>query len=222
MILRNTETRYLRVCGERKEYISSDLLYSLLRNYSPDQLQCYILDYSSHLLAPFERAPHVGGIIYEDQGERLGKFMHMMNAVMEERRRMFQGGNYSQYIQAYGQKIPAILIVIDNFGGFREKSGCRYDETVLRMVREGTGYGIYLAVTAAGYGISEIPGRIADNIRTVVSLEQSDKFKYMEVMRATRASCTSGSRGEGKRTDGCGRKNPGVSDGPCAGSRRRF
>ena len=54
------------------------------------------------------------------------------------------------------------------------------------MVREGTGYGIYLAVTAAGYGISEIPGRIADNIRTVVSLEQSDKFKYMEVMRATR------------------------------------
>ena len=179
----------LAVCGavvSGKSTFLQTLLYSLLRNYSPDQLQCYILDYSSHLLAPFERAPHVGGIIYEDQGERLGKFMHMMNAVMEERRRMFQGGNYSQYIQAYGQKIPAILIVIDNFGGFREKSGCRYDETVLRMVREGTGYGIYLAVTAAGYGISEIPGRIADNIRTVVSLEQSDKFKYMEVMRATR------------------------------------
>lgn len=179
----------LAVCGSvvsGKSTFLQTMLYSLITTYSPDVLQCYILDFSSRMLAPFENAPHVGGIIYDNQEDRLGKFMHMLDTLMEERRKRFQGGNFSQYIQAYGQKLSALLVVIDNFAGFREKSGGRYDDAVLRLVREGTGYGIYLAVTSAGYGISEIPGRIADNIRTSIALEQGDKYKYMEIMRATR------------------------------------
>ncbi len=47
--------------------------------------------------------------------------------------------------------------MIDNFGGFREKTRMKYDDIILKYVREGTGYGMYLAVTAAGYGMAEIP-----------------------------------------------------------------
>ena len=76
--------------------------------------------------------------------------------------------------------------MIDNFGGFREKTRMKYDDIILKYVREGTGYGMYLAVTAAGYGMAEIPGRIADNIRTPICLEQSDRFRYMEILRTTK------------------------------------
>ena len=62
----------------------------------------------------------------------------------------------------------------------------KYDDIILKYVREGTGYGMYLAVTAAGYGMAEIPGRIADNIRTPICLEQSDRFRYMEILRTTK------------------------------------
>ena len=138
------------------------------------------------MLAPFEGLAHVGGVIYEDEEEKLGKFFHLIRAFMEERKALFRGGNYSQYVQAYGVKLPAIVIVIDNFAGFKEKTDNAYEETLIQLSREGAGYGMYMLITSAGFGISEIQSRIGDNIRTVISLEMGDKFKYMDVLRTTR------------------------------------
>lgn len=179
----------LSVCGSvvsGKSTFLQTMLMALFQKYTPDELQCYLIDYSSHLLSSFEKAPHTGGVIYDNQDDRLGKFIHFLETMMDRRRKMFQGGNYAQYVQAYGKKVPAILVVIDNLGSLREKTGMKYDDVLARYVREGVGYGMYLAVTAAGYGMAEIPGRIADNIRMNISLEQSDKFKYMEIMRVTK------------------------------------
>lgn len=184
-----SDNGHYAVCGSvvsGKSTFLQTMLCSLIHTYTPGQLQLYILDFSSHLLAPFEEAPHTGGIIYDTQEDKLAKFMFMLTAMMDERKEKFQGGNYEQYMQAYGESLPAVLIVIDNFSNFREKSHCKYDDIIFRLSREGVGYGIYLAVSAAGFGSGEIPARIGDNIRTVISLEQADKFKYMEVMRVTR------------------------------------
>lgn len=180
---------HVAVCGSvvsGKSTFLQTLVYSLITRRSPAEVQCYILDFGSHLLTSFAYAPHIGGIVCDGQEDRLGKFIHMLVQMMDERRQLLSGGSYSQYIQAYGRGLPAVLIVIDNLGSMREKSSSRYDDVLLRLGKEGAGYGIFLAVSAAGYGISEIPGRLADNIKTVISLEQGDKYKYMEVMRETR------------------------------------
>lgn len=146
----------------------------------------YLVDFSSHLLAAFEKAPHVGSVIYDSQEEKLARWIHMVEAVMDERKKLLQGGNYSQYVQTHTEKLPALLIVIDNLGAFREKTKYIYDDLLLRLAREGVGYGMFLVVSAAGFGMSEIPSRLADNIKTVFALEQADKFKYMEVLRVSR------------------------------------
>ncbi|MEZ3487901.1 MAG: type VII secretion protein EssC [Lachnospiraceae bacterium] len=176
------------VCGSvvsGKSTFLQSMVYSFLMKYSPEFLQMYMIDFSSHLLAAFEEAPHVGGVVYDNQEERLAKFMHMLAVMMDERKNLLKGGNYSQYVQAQGVKLPAILTVIDNVGSLREKSKFIYDDILLRLAREGVGYGMFLAVSAAGFGMSEIPSRLGDNIRTVISLEQADKFKYMEILRVT-------------------------------------
>lgn len=176
------------VCGaviSGKSTFLQSLIYSFIMKYSPEFLQLYLIDFSSHMLSPFEEAPHVGGVIYDSQEERLAKFIHMLQNMMDERKNLFKGGNYSQYVQANGVRLPAILIVIDNMASFREKTKYVYDDIILRLAREGVGYGIYMIVSAAGFGMAEIPSRISDNIRTVISLEQADKFKYMEVLRVT-------------------------------------
>lgn len=183
-----SENGHHAVCGavvSGKSTFLQSMIYSFISKYSPDILQMYLIDYSSHMLAPFEKAPHVGGVVYDSQEEKLAKLMYMLTTLMDERKKMFQGGNYSQYVQAYGIKLPALFLVIDNFSAFREKTKNVYDGLILRIAREGVGYGIYLTISAAGFGISEIPSQIGDNIRTVISLEQADKFKYMEVMRMT-------------------------------------
>lgn len=174
------------VCGSvvsGKSTFLQSMVYSFIMTYSPDMLQMYLIDFSSHMLAPFEEAPHVGGVIFDNQEEKLAKFVHMLQNMMDDRKKIFKGGNYSQYVQAHGVRYPALLIVIDNMASFREKTKYAYDDTLLRVAREGVGYGVYMVVSAAGFGMSEIPSRIGDNIRSVFSLAQADKFKYMEVLR---------------------------------------
>lgn len=184
---------HLALCGQvvsGKSTFLQTMIYGLITRYSPQDLQLYLLDFSSSMLSCFADAPHVGGIVTDVQEDRQEKFFHMLSSIMDERRTLLQGGNFSQYVQAYGMKLPAILVVIDNYAGFHTKTKDKYDDVLLRLSREGVGYGIFLVISAAGFGINEIPSRIGDNMRTVISLEQQDKFKYMEIIRRTHLQLT--------------------------------
>jgi len=188
MLIDFSEGGHMAVCGQvvsGKSTFMQTMIYGLINRYSPQALQLYLLDFSSNLLGCFADAPHVGGIVTDVQEDRQEKFFHMLSTMMDERRMALKGGNFSQFVQAYGMKMPAVLVVIDNYTGFRAKTNDKYDDVLLRLSREGVGYGIFLAVSSAGFGINDIPSRIGDNLRTVISLEQADKFKYMEVIRRT-------------------------------------
>ena len=183
------ECGHFAVCGSvvsGKSTFLQTMIFSLMQRYTPQTVQFYMVDYSSHMLTPFAGSPHTGGVVTEVQEDRLDKLMNLMNQLMNERRDLLKGGSYSQYIQAYGQKLPVLFFVIDNYAALREKTAERYESVISRIAREGIGYGIYLILSGGGFGLGEIPSRIADQIRTVISLEMPDKFKYMDVLRLTR------------------------------------
>lgn len=183
-----SENGHHAVCGtvvSGKSTFLQTLLFSMVSKYSPEVLNLYALDFSSRMLAPLEQLPHTGGVVYEGEEDRIGKLFYLLRSYMEERKKLFRGGNYSQYVQAYGVKLPAIVLVVDNYANLKEKTGNAFEEDFIRISREGAGYGIYLLMTCAGFGLSEVPSRIGDNIRTVISLEMGDKYKYMDVLRTT-------------------------------------
>ena len=76
----------------------------------------------------------------------------MLNEIMNSRRALFSGGNYNQYVQAYGIRLPAICVILDNYSSFREKTNNAYENIILRLAREGIGYGIYFVLSSAGFG----------------------------------------------------------------------
>lgn len=185
------EGGHLAVCGTvatGKSTFLQTLLYGMIQNYDPQELNFYVLDYSSRMLLPFAEAPHCGGVIVDTDEDKVKRFFHMLGGIMEERKSLFGGGDYSQYIRSGRGKgtMPAVLVVIDNYANFREKTNSQFDDFMLRLSREGVGYGIFLAVASGGLGSGEIPSRVGDNIRTVLSLEMGDKFKYAEVLRVSR------------------------------------
>lgn len=193
LVISFDEGGHLAVCGTvstGKSTFLQSMLYGLMQKYSPAELNCYILDYSSRMLLPFEKSPHCGGVIVDTDEDKVNKFFYMLDGIMNERKILFGGGNYSQYMQAHKNtaQVPAVLVVIDNYSNFREKTANRFDDNLLRLSREGVGYGIFLAVSSAGFGSGEIPQRAADNIRTVLSLEMGDKFKYAEILHTTRVT----------------------------------
>ncbi|MBR1629544.1 MAG: cell division protein FtsK, partial [Lachnospiraceae bacterium] len=163
-------------------------LYSLMHRYTPEQINIYIADYSSKMLGALSGAPHVGGIMFEEDEEKVAKFMTMLGRMLEERKKLFSGGSYSQYIQANGMTLPSAIIVIDNMASFRAKTDGIYDDFLINILKEGVNYGIYVVATAAGFNMNEIPGRMSDNFRTVICLEMNEKYAYTDVLRTLHIS----------------------------------
>lgn len=181
-----TEGGHIAVFGSvmsGKSTLLQTMIFSLAIKYSPQHVNFYILDFSSGMLKFFEKMPHVGGVLRENDTDKISKFFNMIQNEINDRKKLFHGGNYSQYVKVNGIKIPSIVIVIDNFAGFKEKTENAYEDVLISISREGVGYGVFLVISAAGFGMAEIQNRIGDNIRTVLSLEMSDKFKYMDVLR---------------------------------------
>lgn len=189
LVLSFSEEGHHAFCGmivSGKSTLLQTLFYGLIHRYTPDWVNLYAIDFSSHMLSALEHAPHTGGIIYEDDTEKMDKFFHMMEEMLAERKKLFAGGNYSQYVRANGVTIPVVIVAIDNYSNFREKTDDQYAETMIHLAHDGMGYGIFLAITAGGFGSSEIQTKVGDNIKSVVALQMNDKFAYSDVMRTTR------------------------------------
>lgn len=183
-----TESGHMAVCGtivSGKSTFMQTLIYGMVMKYTPKYINMYCLDFSSGMLKVFDNMPQVGGVLGENDIDNIGKLFVMLEKILNDRKKVFGGGNYAQYVKAYGVRYPAIFLVIDNYSGFSEKTENEYADTVLKFAREGVAYGIFLVLSSAGFGMSEIPNRIGDNIKNIVSLEMGDKFKYMDVLRSS-------------------------------------
>lgn len=177
---------HVAVCGmvvSGKSTFLQTLLFSLVNRYAPSTVNFYILDYSSRMLGCFQELKHCGGIAFEDQAERTGKLFSMMRRELERRKKLFGGGNYGQYVRIHGPCEPALLLIIDGFANFKEKTDNRYEDILIELSREGTNYGIFLVISAAGFGVAEIQNRIGENIKTVFCLQMGDRLKYGDTLR---------------------------------------
>lgn len=173
------------VVSGKSTFIQS-LIYAFTTKYSPDYVNIYALDYSAKMSTAFEKMPHVGGVILENDDDKVAKFFNMLGTILEERKNMFKGGNYSQYVRANGVKVPAIIICIDNYSNFKNKTDNAYENIIMQLSKDGVSYGIFLIITAGGFNSQELSTRIGENIRTVVCLELADKFQYADALHTMR------------------------------------
>lgn len=168
------------VCG--KSTMMQTMIYALIQKYTPGVVNIYGLDFSSKMMSAFEEAPHVGGVMYESDLDKIAKFFNLLENILQERKKLFRGGNYSQYIQVHGQSMPAILIFIDNYSSFKEKTEEVYEEFMVRLSKEGVNHGIYLIVSGAGFGMNEITQRVGENMNTVLCLSLQDRYAYADML----------------------------------------
>jgi len=171
-----------------KSTLLQTVIYSLAACYTPDLLNIYCLDFSAKMLSVFSELKHVGGYLDESdlETDHIDKFFTMIAHILDERKTQFAGTSFVDYTNHNGWDVPAILIVIDNYGSFHEKTGEAYESIMMRIAKEGNGYGIFLLVSAGGIAMQELPSRLAENFRTGLSLEMPDMFAYADVLRVVR------------------------------------
>lgn len=159
------------------------VLYGLVMTYAPSWLWFYALDFSSHMLSSFAEAPHCGGVLYEDDDEKIDKLFFLLGNMISERKKLFRGGNYVQYVKANGVELPMVLVVIDNLGAFREKTDGKYDDKLTQLMKEGISYGVQFIVTATGFASAEVNTKMADSFKTTFTLQLNDKYAYCDALR---------------------------------------
>lgn len=187
LILDFAEDGHIAVCGSivsGRSTMLQTMAYALIQRYSPELVTMYALDFSSKMMSAFEMAPHMGGIMYETDTDKISKFFNMMHTILEERKALFRGGNYSQYVKVHGVTLPAILIFIDNYASFKEKTNEKYEDFLIRLSKEGVSHGIFLIVTGTGFGRNDITARVGENINTILCLSLQDKFAYADLLHS--------------------------------------
>ncbi len=180
-----TEGGHHAICGMVVSGRSTSLqtiTYALINKYTPAYINIYAIDFSSKMMTAFEKAPHVGGVMYEGDYEKISKFFNMIFTILEERKKLFRGGNYSQYVQVNGVTLPMILIIIDNISAFNEKTEEAYVDNLVTLSKEGVSHGIYMLISGATIGSADIPSRAAENIKTFLTTEMADKYAYGDVL----------------------------------------
>lgn len=171
--------------GHGKTTMLQTLATSLALSYSPDEVNIYIMDFGSRTLNIFSEMPHCGGVIMMDEGEKLQKFIKFIFREMENRKKQFADkgiSNLNAYRTATGEKIPAIVILIDNISALSELYS-DVEESLVQITREGGNIGIHVVITAST--VNAIRYKLSANVKMALALLMTDRSDYVNIVGRT-------------------------------------
>ena len=154
------------------------VLYTLIEQYGPAEVNAYIIDCGNMALKVFEGAKQVGGVVTTQEEERIVNLFKLLTGQIKKRKVAFAAkglGTYRSYVEAGGRDIPQIFVVIDNISAFREYYP-DFDDELLLLSREGLSVGINLIVTAAS--TNAIGHKVLPNYGTRFAFHCNDSGEY--------------------------------------------
>ncbi len=182
--------------GSGKTSFLNAMLYSLIHEHTPEEVNLYILDFASETLRAFQKAPHVGDVILSYEAEKISNLFKMLYAEIEKRKKLFAdyGGDYVSYVKSSGKVLPSIVVSVNNFAAFTEMYEEK-EEAISYLSREGTKYGIYFVLTALGTG--GVRFRLLQNFKQLLVLQMNDEADYSTVVGKTDGLYPSKYKGRG-------------------------
>ena len=166
--------------GSGKENLLTTIIYDTCIEHSPEEVNFYILDFGAETLRMFAKYPHVGGVATIDDADMIMNLFDMMLQELSRRKDLFSdyGGNYKDYINESGKKLPLITIVINGYDVMNENFS-RLEDGIFPLFREGSKYGIvFIATTSINNGIGY---RTAQMFMNIITLQQKSDDSYRDI-----------------------------------------
>ncbi len=171
--------------GTGKTTMLQTLVMSLVLSYTPQDVNIYIMDFGGWSMGIFKDFPHVGGIANDNDNERIEKTSRLIVKELDERKRKFAAvgvGNIVSYKEATGEKLPNIILVLDNFAPVINLYP-NLEQFFINLTREGGNYGVYFVTTANN--TMALGFKLGQNIKMAVSLQMTDKSDYSSIVGKT-------------------------------------
>ncbi len=165
-------------------FIHTVIMSSVL-TYKPDELNIYAFDFGGGSLNLFKDFPHVGCVARDTQTETVEKLINLLSDELASRKdKIANSGliNIETYRDVTGENFPYILIVVDNFAPVFNLYP-NSDQFFQTMSSQGGAYGMFLLIT--GGVQNAISYRVAQNIKSAVALQMTDKNDYAAIVGRT-------------------------------------
>lgn len=170
--------------GSGKENLITTILYSLITNYSVYEVNNYILDFGSGVLNNFGIASHVGDIVHTGEDEKIENLFKFINSEINIRKEKFisYNGNYYDYVKNTGEKIPSIVVYINQFEIFSELYD-KYMDKLINLTRDCVKYGIYFILTCIAHNGVRL--KLSQNFKNIITLQLKDEYDYRYLLGNT-------------------------------------
>lgn len=158
--------------GSGKSVGINSFLCSLLFRCSPEELRLILVDPKRVELTMYENIPHLLTPVIVDAGKVISA-LKWACAEMDQRYQLF-AKNHVRNIAGYNQlagveKIPNIIIIIDEFADIMMYSPNDVEEAVTRIAQMARAVGIHLILTTQRPSVNVITGLIKANIPTRIA-----------------------------------------------------
>lgn len=173
----------LLICGPSgsgKTTLLQSIIYGAVTQYKPSDVNIYILDFSSRTMSVFASMPHIGGVCFDGEDDKLSDTFELFANELAERKKKFASmgiASFKEYVQ-FSDDTPAMLMILDNFTAFYENYD-KFDDDLAVITREGVSYGIYTIITANVSG--DLRSRLRQNFNCGIALQMPDRFEYEAV-----------------------------------------
>ena len=124
------------------------IIRNLSENYSPDEVNFYIIDYSSMIMTNFNNLVHVGGVVVPNEDEKINNlFKFIVDEIKTRKQKLKSAGvsSFTSYRETGKKDIPLIILLIDNLSSLKELY-LNDNPILLSILRDGLSVGVSVVV----------------------------------------------------------------------------
>lgn len=171
--------------GSGKSTLIQTILYSMALKYSPELFHLFVMDFDGNSLASVAAMPHCVKYASDSDEQSIEELISaIINEITVRQEKFSQKhcANYESYIKSTDDKMPMILLVLDNYAAFREKM-YRSEDMLVQIISAARSCGIYLIVTGNSKGA--IYYKITEQIQNKVVLNMNDSGAYRDILNVS-------------------------------------
>lgn len=152
-----------------KTNLLQTIIRSLVSNYSPEEVNIYIIDFASMVLCNFDNLNHVGGVVTATEDEKLKNLFKLIKTIIDERKEKFLKVGVSSFLaykEAGYSDLPQIIVFVDNLSTLKDLY-FQQDDFLIELCRDGLSFGVSFVIAnqntqGIGYKyLSSFSGRVA-------------------------------------------------------------
>lgn len=168
--------------GSGKSVFLNQLIFTLLMNHSPKELQMFLIDPKKVEFMDYEEFPHVQKVV-TDMAEANKICMSLVSEMESRYDKMSDLGckEIEQYNKKSKQKLPYYVFVIDEFADLMIVAGESIENSIMRLGQKARACGIHLIIATQRPSADILSGKIKANIQNAISFNLESNRNYRTV-----------------------------------------